>query len=52
MGRSLWNLSQMRCDPSSEECCKGLKGPGSQVFPKEALGTLKQQDEQAMVDQH
>jgi hypothetical protein len=46
-----WNLSQMRCDPSSKECFKGCEGSGSQVFPKEGLGTLKRQDEQAMVDQ-
>ena len=46
-----WNLSQMRSDPSSKECFKGCKGPGSQAFPKQGLGTLKQQDKQAMVDQ-
>ena len=52
MGRFFRNLSQMRCDPSRKECFKGCKGPGSRVFPKEDLGTLKQQDEQAMVDLH
>jgi len=45
MGRSFWNLSQMRCDPSSKECFKGVKGYGSQVFRREDLGTVKQQVE-------
>jgi len=33
-------------------CQEGPKGPGSQGFPKEALGTLRQQDENAVGDQH